>query len=63
MIFYIQQPKDEGWFLVLGDIEKKEVVALKRAGGIKRNSQQQIAFRTPDHEGIFLIRNLSTSLV
>ena len=24
--------KDEGWFLVLGDVEQYEVVALKRVG-------------------------------
>ena len=26
------KPKDEGWILVVGDIEQKEVVALKRVG-------------------------------
>ncbi|OXA58136.1 Activating signal cointegrator 1 complex subunit 3 [Folsomia candida] len=43
--------KDEGWFLVLGDVEKKEVVALKRTGGIKRNCQQKLAITTPEVEG------------
>lgn len=38
--------------MVLGDVEKKEVIALKRAGGIKRKSMQQLTIRTPDTEGI-----------
>jgi hypothetical protein len=45
------QPKDEAWFLVLGDVENKEVIALKRAAGIKKSSQQQLAFVTPEKEG------------
>ena len=28
------KPKDEGWILVLGEVEVKEVIALKRVGSV-----------------------------
>ena len=31
------KPKDEGWFLVIGDVEQYEVLALKRVGYEYRN--------------------------
>eukprot|EP00094_Tigriopus_californicus_P013560 TCALIF_13117-PA protein Name:"Similar to ascc3 Activating signal cointegrator 1 complex subunit 3 (Gallus gallus)" AED:0.06 eAED:0.06 QI:112/0.94/0.95/1/0.78/0.75/20/319/2227 len=48
------KPKDEGWFLVLGCIDDKELVALKRVGssngGRKKNGsdQHQLTFFTPE---------------
>eukprot|EP00095_Tigriopus_kingsejongensis_P005309 maker-scaffold337_size202799-snap-gene-1.20 protein:Tk05309 transcript:maker-scaffold337_size202799-snap-gene-1.20-mRNA-1 annotation:"activating signal cointegrator 1 complex subunit 3" len=49
------KPKDEGWFLVLGCIDNKELVALKRAGssgrGFKPARQNQLTFFTPDQAG------------
>ncbi|XP_025075139.1 activating signal cointegrator 1 complex subunit 3 [Pogonomyrmex barbatus] len=44
--------KDESWFLILGDIQKAELWALKRISGI--NSQQkyhQLQFTTPNSLG------------
>lgn len=41
--------KDEGWFLVLGDVSGKELLALKRISGV--NDQQryhQLQFHVPD---------------
>lgn len=37
-----QKGKDEGWFLVLGDIERRELLALRRVSGVNgplRNNQ------------------------
>ncbi|KMQ96180.1 activating signal cointegrator 1 complex subunit 3 [Lasius niger] len=45
--------KDESWFLILGDIQNKELWALKRVSGI--NSQQryhQLQFTTPSSLGM-----------
>lgn len=47
--------KDESWFLILGDIQNKELWALKRVSGI--NSQQryhQLQFTTPSSLGKFV---------
>ncbi|KAG9493297.1 hypothetical protein GDO78_001283 [Eleutherodactylus coqui] len=43
--------KDEGWFLVLGEVDKKELVALKRVGYIRNKSTVSIAFYSPEHTG------------
>jgi activating signal cointegrator complex subunit 3 len=45
------KPKDEGWFMVLGDVEYRDVIALKRLGGVKRKTQQQLLITTPNTEG------------
>lgn len=45
------QPKDEGWFMILGDTEYRDVIALKRLGGVKRKTQQQLLITTPNVEG------------
>lgn len=45
------KPKDEGWILVLGEIENKEVIALKRIGYIRNRSKSQLAFYTPEKTG------------
>lgn len=45
--------KDESWFLILGDIQNRELWALKRVSGI--NNQQryhQLQFTTPDSLGL-----------
>ena len=48
------KPKDEGWFLVLGDVEEKDLVAMKRAM-IQKNrstaSGHAVTFFTPVQEG------------
>ncbi|CAG2249935.1 ASCC3 [Mytilus edulis] len=57
------KPKDEGWFLLVGDIENKEVVALKRVGYIRGRSSQQIAIIMPDIVGrvIYTVYMMSDS--
>ena len=45
------KPKDEGWFFVLGEVETKEVIALKRVGYIRYRSKVQLAFYTPETPG------------
>lgn len=53
--------KDESWFLILGDIQNRELWALKRVSGI--NSQQkyhQLQFTAPNSLGkrinLFIMR-------
>lgn len=36
------KPKDEGWFLVLGHAQRKELIALKRVGSLRSNSKQHV---------------------
>ncbi|XP_048008746.1 activating signal cointegrator 1 complex subunit 3 [Megalobrama amblycephala] len=45
------KPKDEGWFLVLGEVEKKELLAIKRVGFIRNRSSVSVAFYTPEKTG------------
>ncbi|CAJ0938540.1 unnamed protein product [Ranitomeya imitator] len=43
--------KDEGWFLILGEVDKKELVALKRVGYVRTRSTASVAFYTPENTG------------
>lgn len=43
--------KDEGWFLILGEVDKKELIALKRVGYVRNRSTIPIAFYTPENVG------------
>ncbi|XP_061176706.1 activating signal cointegrator 1 complex subunit 3-like [Saccostrea echinata] len=43
--------KDEGWFLIVGDIENHEVMALKRVSYIRGSSKQSLAIYTPENTG------------
>uniref|UniRef100_A0A9J7XKW9 Activating signal cointegrator 1 complex subunit 3 n=1 Tax=Cyprinus carpio carpio TaxID=630221 RepID=A0A9J7XKW9_CYPCA len=45
------KPKDEGWFLVLGEVDKKELLAIKRVGFIRNHSSVSVAFYTPEKTG------------
>jgi activating signal cointegrator complex subunit 3 len=40
--------KDEGWWLVLGDVEQQELIALKRLAFIKQRSTANLSFYTPE---------------
>ncbi|XP_072748400.1 activating signal cointegrator 1 complex subunit 3 [Anoplolepis gracilipes] len=45
--------KDESWFLILGDIQNKELWALKRVSGINNQSKyHQLQFTSPNNLGI-----------
>ncbi|KAL4657484.1 activating signal cointegrator 1 complex subunit 3 [Arapaima gigas] len=43
--------KDEGWFLVLGEVDKRELLAVKRIGFIRTRTSASIAFFTPEKTG------------
>lgn len=45
------KPKDEGWFLTLGNIEYKELLALKRIGYRSNRSTHQLCFTAPQKTG------------
>ncbi len=45
------KPKDEGWFLLLGEVETREVIALKRVGYVRTKTSTQVAFYTPETVG------------
>ena len=45
------KPKDEGWILVLGEVDSREVIAVKRVGYRRGRSTVQLAFYTPETEG------------
>ncbi|XP_072018769.1 LOW QUALITY PROTEIN: activating signal cointegrator 1 complex subunit 3-like [Amphiura filiformis] len=43
--------KSEGWWLVLGDVDNKELLALKRVGYVQGRNVVQLAFYTPETTG------------
>uniref|UniRef100_A0A8C5UKZ0 Activating signal cointegrator 1 complex subunit 3 n=1 Tax=Malurus cyaneus samueli TaxID=2593467 RepID=A0A8C5UKZ0_9PASS len=43
--------KDEGWFLILGEVDKKELIALKRTGYVRKQNTVSVAFYTPETPG------------
>lgn len=45
------KPKDEGWILVVGDVESQEAVALKRVGYVRGRTTTQLALLTPEATG------------
>lgn len=45
------KPKDEGWVLVAGNVDARELVALKRIGYIRGKHQVQLALFTPETTG------------
>ncbi|PIK56649.1 putative activating signal cointegrator 1 complex subunit 3 [Apostichopus japonicus] len=46
--------KTEGWFMVLGDIENRELMALKRVGFVQSRSTVQLSFYTPENPGRYI---------
>ena len=45
------KPKDEGWFLIIGDVENKDLVALKRVPCVRGKSTVQMAVYMPENVG------------
>uniref|UniRef100_A0A6Q2ZC08 Activating signal cointegrator 1 complex subunit 3 n=1 Tax=Esox lucius TaxID=8010 RepID=A0A6Q2ZC08_ESOLU len=43
--------KDEGWFLVLGEVDRKELLAVKRVGYCRQRNNISLAFYTPEKTG------------
>ena len=40
--------KDEGWWLVLGEVDSGELLALKRLGAIRGKTRTSLAFSSPE---------------
>lgn len=49
------KPKDEGWFLTLGSIEKQELLAMKRVTLPRVKCSQQLSFTTPARLGRMML--------
>lgn len=47
------KPKDEGWILVVGNIEARDLVALKKIGFVRRDRRcnHNLVFYTPTKKG------------
>lgn len=45
------KPKDEGWFLVLGEANSGELLGLKRSPPVRGRAKHTISFRTPKAPG------------
>lgn len=43
--------KDEGWFLVLGEVDRRELLAVKRLGYVRNHTAVSMAFYTPERTG------------
>ncbi|XP_061770948.1 activating signal cointegrator 1 complex subunit 3 [Nerophis ophidion] len=43
--------KDEGWFLVIGEVDHKTLLAVKRVGYVRNHTNVSIAFYTPENVG------------
>lgn len=49
------KPKDEGWILTLGSIEKQELIALKRVTLPRVKCSHQLSFTTPEKLGRMML--------
>ncbi|BES93589.1 activating signal cointegrator 1 complex subunit [Nesidiocoris tenuis] len=45
------KPKSEGWILILGDVERAELLALRRVAFAQRKTNVQLIFQTPEKLG------------
>ncbi|XP_045400038.1 activating signal cointegrator 1 complex subunit 3 isoform X2 [Lemur catta] len=46
--------KDEGWFLILGEVDKRELIALKRVGYVRNQHVASLSFYTPEIPGRYI---------
>ncbi|KAG3289993.1 activating signal cointegrator 1 complex subunit 3 [Ictidomys tridecemlineatus] len=46
--------KDEGWFLILGEVDKRELIALKRVGYVRNHHIASLSFFTPEIPGRYI---------
>lgn len=46
--------KDEGWFLVLGEVDRRELLAVKRVGYVRNHTVASVAFYTPETTGKYI---------
>ena len=61
------KPKDEGWFLILGEVDSGELLAMKRIGFIRGRTTASLAFTAPAQPGrhiytLYLISDCYISL-
>ena len=45
------KPKDENWFLVLGSVDRREVLAIKRIGSVGAKSVHNLSLTSPSTSG------------
>ena len=59
------KPKPAGWFLVLGDVEHKELLAMKRLTSLRPNQTLSLSFYTPENPGrvIYYLYLMSDSYI
>ena len=58
------KPKLEGWFLVLGDAESGELLALKKINQMSgRSKSESIWFEVPEEKSILTLYFLSDSYI
>lgn len=43
--------KDEGWFLIMGEVDRRELLAVKRVGYVRNYTNVSVAFYTPEKTG------------
>uniref|UniRef100_A0A7N5ZVM2 Activating signal cointegrator 1 complex subunit 3 n=1 Tax=Anabas testudineus TaxID=64144 RepID=A0A7N5ZVM2_ANATE len=43
--------KDEGWFLIMGEVDRRELLAVKRVGYVRNYTTVSVAFYTPEKTG------------
>ncbi|CAN9514188.1 unnamed protein product [Ophioblennius macclurei] len=43
--------KDEGWFVILGEVDRRELLAVKRVGFVRSRNTVSVAFYTPECTG------------
>nr|XP_046256523.1 activating signal cointegrator 1 complex subunit 3 [Scatophagus argus] len=43
--------KDEGWFLIIGEVDRRELLAVKRVGYVRNRTAVSVAFYTPEKTG------------
>lgn len=48
---YFPKAKSEGWWMVLGDTDSGELLALKRIGNVRSSTRTSLSFYTPETEG------------
>lgn len=46
--------KDEGWVLILGEVDKRELMAVKRVGFVRTHHEASISFFTPETPGRYI---------
>lgn len=48
---HFPKAKDEGWWLVLGEVDTGELMALKRVGHVRKTNRVPLSFYTPEEPG------------